>query len=30
MATRPQYSREVVGLSTGKTFDNGMFRPIIG
>jgi hypothetical protein len=30
MAPRPQYSREVLGLSTGQMFDYRMFRPIIG
>jgi hypothetical protein len=27
MATRPQYSREVIGLSMGQMSDNEMFRP---
>jgi hypothetical protein len=27
MATRPQYSREIIGLSTGQMSDDGMFRP---
>jgi hypothetical protein len=29
MAIRPQYSREVIGLSTGQMSDNEMLKPAL-